>query len=858
MWKKVIVRAACCALFVLGAWQRANAGEEILFVSDMMEPGNMDIYSMDVDTLAVRRLTTDPAIDNHPDRSPDGAMVAWSSTRNPGGGNPEEEFELFLATDDGSSGGLENGTLSQLTTNDYDDRHPHFNHDPLDMKIIYTAKYYCVATIEVIVVSVCSITHTIEIIDPCGRRCEAIRILDIDTSATIDLDHDMLTAADPVVWPLRPATDARWVGHPSFNEDGTQIIFSGAVDGEGRNWEVYVADWDGASVTGLRQVTDGSTYPDNPNPTKMNAGAIFSHDGSSILFTSTRTAFGNSQLFEVAASSDKVPASPAVRHTASSDMANDYVPHHLEDGRIVLTSDREDLWGLKSCVDPVEYTAGLNPLSGHTIRVEASGEKDPGSSGFRVHLDGYSLDGVIMEEGSGTTYSGIWSSDSSPNASSGYFSMADDGTSGEYVDIAVPAGTSAVELYLGRTPSSGAVRISIDGTPITDGNFELAGDPLGDPSGWNLYTPFMGTGNDLDLIVIDADGVTQTNVTDDDTSDEMLLIGDEVSWFCGLSPNVSLCTYIPKAFKVESLRWMMEAGGFNLPNYYPNRDLYPIAYQALDDFMTSGGNGLRPNNVPYWQNVLNMMNDPFQQFDDVIIVLPTPVNFHVDNDAPSAPGNPFPPDGSHIPPGVVEVAADPSVDPNGDPITYDIYLAGGNGPLLNVAADVFQPQATLQNVIGNNFRWRVVAKDSMGGLQYGPEWTFTTQAAGLTALNEEISAGTGGIVDFDLTAGPAYSNRDYALVGTMSGTSPGTPLPGGGHLPLNQDFMFNYIISHFGSPAFFNFLGTFDASGNAAATLDTMGPIPPLAPPGTIFNFAYTTLGPMDYQSNAVAVLVLP
>ena len=36
------------------------------------------------------------------------------------------------------------------------------------------------------------------------------------------------------------------------------------------------------------------------------------------------------------------------------------------------------------------------------------------------------------------------------------------------------------------------------------------------------------------------------------TADEMLLIGDEVSWFCGLSPNLSECTYIPKYFTMES------------------------------------------------------------------------------------------------------------------------------------------------------------------------------------------------------------------------------------------------------------------------------------------------------------------
>lgn len=49
--------------------------EEVLFVSDRDEPGNYDIYSLDTETQAVRRLTNDPGIDNHPDKGPNGKVV---------------------------------------------------------------------------------------------------------------------------------------------------------------------------------------------------------------------------------------------------------------------------------------------------------------------------------------------------------------------------------------------------------------------------------------------------------------------------------------------------------------------------------------------------------------------------------------------------------------------------------------------------------------------------------------------------------------------------------------------------------------------------------------------------------------
>ena len=89
------------------------------------------------------------------------------------------------------------------------------------------------------------------------------------------------------------------------------------------------------------------------------------------------------------------------------------------------------------------------------------------------------------------------------------------------------AGVSQVTLYLGRTPSSGIADIFVDGIPITNGNAHGG-------AGMDLYTPDPATSDDLDLIVVSADGSSQVNLTNDDLADQMLLIGDEVSWVCGL------------------------------------------------------------------------------------------------------------------------------------------------------------------------------------------------------------------------------------------------------------------------------------------------------------------------------------
>ena len=126
----------------------------------------------------------------------------------------------------------------------------------------------------------------------------------------------------------------------------------------------------------------------------------------------------------------------------------------------------------------------------------------------------------------------------------------------------------------------------------------------------------------------------------------------------------------------------------------------------------------------------------------------------------------------------------------------------------------------------------------------------------LTVNTSVLSAG-GGKVDLTLDAGASHAFRDYVLLGSAAGTAPGTVLPGGGVLPLNRDFLLDYILRHLNGPSFTNFLGTLDASGEAAATLDTLGPLPPVVPSGTTLHFAFTALYPFDFQSNAVEILIV-
>ena len=122
----------------------------------------------------------------------------------------------------------------------------------------------------------------------------------------------------------------------------------------------------------------------------------------------------------------------------------------------------------------------------------------------------------------------------------------------------------------------------------------------------------------------------------------------------------------------------------------------------------------------------------------------------------------------------------------------------------------------------------------------------------------QIEESSGGDADLLLLAGTGNADRDYFILGSVTGTKPGIPLPGGrAILPLNWDIFMNVVITFMNTPIFSNFRGTLDASGSAAARLDTLGPLPP-GTAGTVIHVAYALNGPWDFTSNPVALEVVP
>jgi parallel beta-helix repeat protein len=137
---------------------------------------------------------------------------------------------------------------------------------------------------------------------------------------------------------------------------------------------------------------------------------------------------------------------------------------------------------------------------------------------------------------------------------------------------------------------------------------------------------------------------------------------------------------------------------------------------------------------------------------------------------------------------------------------------------------------------------------------------FTSGSENLTADVTEISASAGVVANFSLNAGASYAGRKYLLVATLSGTSPGTLLPGGlATLPINWDILSDLTVQYANTPMFHQFLAVLDGAGTASAQFNTFGPIDGSLV-GYTMSFAYA-LGPppvWDFASIPVDLNIVP
>jgi len=96
------------------------------------------------------------------------------------------------------------------------------------------------------------------------------------------------------------------------------------------------------------------------------------------------------------------------------------------------------------------------------------------------------------------------------------------------------------------------------------------------------------------------------------------------------------------------------------------------------------------------------------------------------NDPPGAPSNPSPGDKD------TAVYTSPELqwsctDPEGDPLTYDVYFGTDNPPVMKVDSNSTSDSLGLTGLsLGTSYYWKIVAKDNHGNVTQGSVWSFVT------------------------------------------------------------------------------------------------------------------------------------
>jgi hypothetical protein len=177
----------------------------------------------------------------------------------------------------------------------------------------------------------------------------------------------------------------------------------------------------------------------------------------------------------------------------------------------------------------------------------------------------------------------------------------------------------------------------------------------------------------------------------------------------------------------------------------------------------------------------------------------------------------------------------PSVD------GYLVRTNGGPETYANTEMSLTTHSSNLYPAFTSKFLYRI-----WNGTIY---YDWDSPPPSLYVIPSSISAWDGGQATFTLTGGPEQLGKKYIIFASVSGTSPGFPLPGGLILPLNWDWYSMLILDLVmtGNPLLDGFIGEFTHSVQAEATITLPGGLPITGGFGGYF--AWCTYNPFNFVS---------
>ncbi len=216
-------------------------GSRIAFSSD--PGGNRDIYVMNADGSGIARLTSSPAHDGAPVWSPDGQRIAFDSNR---GG----DFEVYVMNADGSG-------LIQLTDNSSHDGVPDWSPD--GNRIVFSSDRYGNRDTYVMNADGSGVTNITNNSayefwpqwSPDGKR--------IAFNSKLDGDSNIYVVNDDGSGLTNLTNRYCSSGEPAWSPDGRRIVYSSTDCFDNRS--IYIMNADGSGGTLLSDVADYEIHP---------------------------------------------------------------------------------------------------------------------------------------------------------------------------------------------------------------------------------------------------------------------------------------------------------------------------------------------------------------------------------------------------------------------------------------------------------------------------------------------------------------------------------------------------------------------------------------------------------------------